>query len=88
MEQVKRYDGHHKFHTFGVSVWTNIFGVINRLDISVAGCDLDLTLYNNCMPYRLPSFYISGSQFVIADKGFSGKGKHIVFPYKTNQMRQ
>lgn len=85
---MRQCDSHHNLHFFGLLVWTDIFGVFIRLDISFVRCYHDCTLYITSMTYRLPSSYFLGSQFLIFDKGFCRKGNNVLFSYKSDQLRQ
>lgn len=84
-EQADTYDGHHHIHCYSVLVWTDVFGIITRLDITLIGSRHDRGIYNDCDPFKYPTQYFSSNQLVIADLGFTGSGDHIAFPFKRGQ---
>lgn len=85
--QEKRYDGHHHFHCFSVLLWTDVFGVIIHLDITLEGSRHDRGIYNISEPVRNPQTYFASEECAMGDTGFQGPGDHIVFPLKRNQSR-
>lgn len=75
---------HHSFCHYTL-VWTDLYGLIIRIDINLNGSMHDRRLYNNSEPYRNPTEYFSEKEKLIVDTRFQGDGSHIVFPFKRNQ---
>ena len=67
-------------------VWTDVFGVIIRLDISLQGSSHDRFLYTMSEVFQSPSEFFSNGQVAMADMGFQGEG-NLVYPFKRNQGR-
>lgn len=81
------YSGHHHTFCHSTLVWTDVYGIIIRLDSCLQGSTHDRKLYNDSEPYRNPTQYFTDDESVIADTGFQGDGAHIIFPMKRNQCR-
>ena len=69
-------------HCFAVLLWTDVYGVIIRLEITLQGHRHDRGIYNDSDTYRCPSIYFTDDEVAMADKGFEGDGAHIIFPVK------
>lgn len=83
--QMNRYDEQQKIHAFIILVWVDVFGVIIEVDIFSGESLPDRTLYKNCAQCREPARFFDESHKAIAIVGFQGKGKNLIFPFKTNQ---
>lgn len=52
--QTDRYCVHHQFHCFSTLSWTDVFGVIIRVDMALSGSDNDRIVYNRCAVVKRP----------------------------------
>lgn len=68
--QEQRYDRHHKFHCFAVLLWTDVYGLIIRIDITLVGSRHDRGIYNDSAPYRLPQDFSLPASIPSPIKGF------------------
>jgi len=68
-------------------MWTDVFGVIIRVEMTKFGARHDRGIYNDCDPHRFPRQFYSSRQHTMADTGFQGDGEEIVCPVKRGQCR-
>jgi DDE superfamily endonuclease len=85
--QEAQYCGHHHFHCHVILVWTDIYGLITRLDFAEDGSRHDRGIYNDSAPLRHPAAFFSDDEHAIADTGFQGKESTTITPFKKGQGR-
>lgn len=66
-------------------MWTDLYGVIIRLEITPLGKRHDRGIYNDCDPFLIPESYFGAGDMVSGDLGFQGPLYHIAFPFKRGQ---
>lgn len=69
-KQSNQYFVHNHFHGFNVLLWTELFGLIIRLDMKMYGSEIDGGLHNRCKPYKYPRNLFGNKQVAIADSSF------------------
>lgn len=82
-----RYIDHHNQLYYWGSLWTDVYGVIITVGISLDGSKNDWGLYNDWDRYRVLQKYFNGVESAIRDTGLQGNGRHIIFFFKGNQWQ-
>lgn len=71
-EHNSTYDGHNHIPFYAVLLWTDVFGIIIGVFITLIGSRHDRGFYNDCNPFKDPIYYVSHNQLVIANLDFIG----------------
>jgi len=85
IEQERIYDGHHKFHSFGVLVWVEVHRSTIRLDFTIAGSTKDRGIFNYTVPMQSPHLFFDDGEHCIADYGFIDRFGLVLCQFKMNQ---
>lgn len=76
------YDGHHHLPCLSSISWNNIYGVIICVDCTIPGIMYDHTIFSDRDPYHESALFFFPGQNEIGDKRFTGKERHVNFPFK------
>lgn len=81
----KKYDSHHHMYYLAALEWTDIYGLIIRVDCTILGSMHHLTIFNDSSPYCSPTRFFCLNQNVTEDKELKEQGNDFIFLFKSPQ---
>lgn len=75
----ERLSGHHKKLFYSLLVWNDVYGIVICVEINLSAMVHGRGKYRNSDPYCYLQDFFADDKAVIEDKGFQGKGLHIIY---------